>query len=251
MTDVISGSRPWNPKGDSRLLYDFLPVDSSHQAEGLQECLAALRRLFPEGIEITLVDLGCGTGSSYDAFSRQGKKLRWVGLDITGSQEVCARDRRDLAFCAYDGVRIPFASDSVDVLYSHQVFEHVRHPEALLAEVHRALKPGGVFVGSTSHLEPFHSRSYWNYTPYGFCALLQDAGFCSIQVRPGIDSLTLIGRRCFSYVKLARLFQPFFKVESPLNALLELALRFLGQPVQRRNAFKLLFAGQFCFIARK
>jgi hypothetical protein len=87
------------------------------------------------------------------------------------------------------------------------------------------LKADGIFVGSTSHLEPFHSRSYWNYTPYGFCVLLREAGFRSIVVRPGIDSLTLIGRRYLSYVKLADLLEPFFTFESPMNALLEVGLR--------------------------
>jgi SAM-dependent methyltransferase len=246
-----NGSRPWTPTGDSKLLYDFLPADNSRQTEGLREGLAALRSVGSGEVEVTFVDLGCGTGESYDAFSGQGERIRWVGLDITDSQEVDARERRNLSFCAYDGVHIPLASNSAHVLYSHQVFEHVRHPEALLTEVQRVLKPGGVFVGSTSHLEPFHSRSYWNYTPYGFCVLLRDAGFHSIQVRPGIDSLTLIGRRCFSYVKLAKLFEPFFAIESPLNLLLESGLRVMGQTAKRRNAFKLLFAGQFCFLARK
>jgi SAM-dependent methyltransferase len=136
-------------------------------------------------------------------------------------------------------------------VYSRQVFEHVRHPERLIAEVYRVMKPDSVFVGSTSHLEPFHSRSYWNYTPYGFGVMLREAGFRSIEVRPGIDSFTLIGRRYLSYIKLANLLEPFFTVESPMNALLEIGLRILGQPTKRRNSIKLVFAGQFCFLAQK
>jgi len=177
--------------------------------------------------------------------------MRWVGVDIPDSQEVISRPKRKLPFCAYDGVHIPFADQSVDIVYSRQVFEHVRYPEVLIEEVRRVLKPDGVFVGSTSHLEPFHSRSYWNYTPYGFCVLLRDAGFRSIVVRPGIDSLTLIGRRWLHYLRLGKILEPFFDIESPANLLLEAVLHLLGQPTERRNAFKLLFAGQFCFIARK
>lgn len=167
------------------------------------------------------------------------------------SQEVLSRPKKNLPFCAYDGVHIPLADQSVDIIYSRQVFEHVRHPQLVFEDAHRVLKPNGVFVGSTSHLEPFHSRSYWNYTPYGFCILLRDAGFDSILVRPGIDSLTLIGRRLFSYLKLAAVFDPFFTIESPANLFLEALLRLSGQPAERRNALKLLFSGQFCFFARK
>jgi ubiquinone/menaquinone biosynthesis C-methylase UbiE len=198
-----------------------------------------------------VLDLGCGVGGSYEAFSAKNGKVRWVGLDIMDSPEVLSRPARNLPFCAYDGIHIPLCDASVQMAYSRQVFEHVRHPQDLIREVHRVLMQDGVFVGSTSHLEPFHSRSYWNYTPYGFCVLLRDTGFRSIVVRPGIDSLTLIGRRCFSYLKLARLFEPFFILESPLNMVLEAGLRFLGQPTKRRNAFKLCFSGQFCFVAQK
>lgn len=246
-----SGSIGWRPRGDCKLLYEFLPNDTSRQTHSLREAVQVLVGMAQGKRGITVIDLGCGGGSSYDEFFRRIGKIAWVGLDITDSYEVLNRQRRELPFCAYDGVRVPFADGSADIVYSRQVFEHVRHPQPLLSEAYRVLKPGGIFVGSTSHLEPFHSRSFWNYTPYGFCVLLREAGFHSVQVRPGIDSLTLIGRRCFSYVKLARLFEPFFSVESPLNILLEICLRALGQPVERRNAFKLLFAGQFCFFAKR
>jgi SAM-dependent methyltransferase len=246
-----NGSRRWAPKGDSKMLFEFLPEDTSRQSHGLREALLALDRVPETNDPVTLLDVGCGTGDSCDQFSARGRKVRWIGVDILDSQEVTSRPSRSLPFCAYDGIRLPLRDNAVDLGYSRQVFEHVRHPELLLSEVHRVLKPDGVFVGSTSHLEPFHSRSYWNYTPYGFCVLLREAGFRSILVRPGIDSLTLIGRRYLSYIKLTRLFEPFFTMESPTNVLLEAGLRVLGQPVKRRNALKLLFAGQFCFLAQK
>ena len=57
------------------------------------------------------------------------------------------------------------------------------------------LAPAGLFAGSTSQLEPFHSLSMWNYTPVGFCALLSESGLDVVELRPGIDGLTLIARR--------------------------------------------------------
>lgn len=244
-------SGPWYTRGDGRLIYEFLPEDSSRQTSGLHEALSALHALPSDGRRMTLIDLGCGVGSSYDAFSTQNSKIRWVGLDILDSPEANAKPRRALPFCTYDGILIPLSDQSADMVYCRQVFEHVRHPERLLSEIHRVLKPDGLLVGSTSHLEPFHSRSFWNFTPYGFCVLLRDAGFHLLKVRPGIDSLTLIVRRFFAFVGLARLLSPFFRMESPLNLLLEMGLRLLGRSVQTRNAVKLLFAGHFCFYARK
>ena len=214
-------SQQWTPKGDGKLIYEFLPDDTSRQTHALREALRALDRAPANGDRVTLLDLGCGDGRSYDAFSVRNLEVRWVGMDVMDSQEVILRPSRSLPFCAYDGIQLPLRDNSVDMSYSRQVFEHVRHPEELIREVYRVLKADGIFVGSTSHLEPFHSRSYWNYTPYGFCVLLREAGFRSIVVRPGIDSLTLIGRRYLSYVKLADLLEPFFTFESPMNALLE------------------------------
>lgn len=243
-------SKGWIATGDNALLVDYLPTDHSRQSHSLREATRVLEA-FPLAQDVLIVDLGCGTGSSFDVFCRQHANARWIGLDIEHSPEVDTRTRTDVEFLTYDGVHIPLADQSVDIVYSRQVFEHVRHPQALIEDVHRILKQGGVFVGSTSHLEPFHSRSYWNYTPYGFCGLLRDAGFRSIYVRPGIDSFTLISRRWLQYLRLASLLEPFFTVESPANLVLEAALRLLGQPTERRNALKLLFAGQFCFFARK
>jgi len=153
--------------------------------------------------------------------------------------------------CTYDGVHVPFAHNRIDLVYSHQVLEHVWYPRELLAEIYRVLKPGGYLVGSTSHLEPFHSHSVWNFTPHGLSLLLQDAGFRSVLLRPGIDGITLVSRRLLSLVRLSKVLNVFFKVESPLNLLLECLLRAVGAEAQRRNSLKLLFCGHFCFVAQK
>ena len=61
-------------------------------------------------------------------------------------------------------------------MFCKQVLEHVERPHELVADVARVLRPGGAFAGSTSQLEPYHSRSTGNYTPYGLQRLLTHAG---------------------------------------------------------------------------
>jgi ubiquinone/menaquinone biosynthesis C-methylase UbiE len=41
---------------------------------------------------------------------------------------------------------IPLVSESVDVVLSRNSLDHVREPEAVVAEVHRLLRPGGTFI---------------------------------------------------------------------------------------------------------
>jgi hypothetical protein len=61
--------------------------------------------------------------------------------------------------------------------------------------VGRVLRSGGIFAGSTSHLEPCHGYSIANFTPYGLKRLLERSGFEVELLLPGIDGPTLIVRR--------------------------------------------------------
>ena len=191
-----------------------------------------------------VIDLGCGDGRSFDLFRRLLPTARWTGVDIESSPEVSLRTRTDAEFCTYDGLSLPFPDGSVDLVFSCQVLEHVRHPEKVLAEVTRVLRPGGRFVGSTSHLEPYHSFSYWSFTPWGFRVIAQDAGLRLLNVQPGIDSLTLIWRAVLGRPKLLG---RYFRSESPLNWLIRLVARIKGQSTARTNIQKLQFCGQFAF----
>jgi SAM-dependent methyltransferase len=177
-------------------------------------------------------------------------EVQWIGLDIPDSPEVRSRTRGDCEFRIYDGVNIPFDDCSIDVIYSRQVFEHVRHPEALLKEVARVLRRGGVFIGSVSQLEPLHSFSYWNFTYYGFSVIAIDAGLELCELRPGIDGLSLVGRNLLLFglrFNLADVFLPWFTSESPLNGFLERYLAGRGGDHGALNKLKLTYCGHVCF----
>lgn len=156
------------------------------------------------------------------------------------------RTRTDGTFVTYDGTTFPFEDQSFDLIYSHQVFEHVRHPEAVLAEVFRTLKPGGAFIGSTSQLEPYHSYSFWNFTVYGFAVLLKDAGLQLDELRPGIDGPTLIKR---SMTNDREAFDRYFSEESPVNV--EIQRGAFGRSNRVINFRKLRYCGHFVFRAMR
>jgi SAM-dependent methyltransferase len=195
-----------------------------------------------------VLDLGCGAGGSVDVFRVRDPHVEWVGIDVPDSPEARTRTRRDARFESFDGVSMPFDDGAFELVYCKQVLEHVRHPEPLLAEVHRVLAPGGWFAGSTSQLEPYHSLSLWNYTPLGLARLFEQAGLRAVELRPGIDGLTLAawrlagGHRCF---------HRWWGRESPLNRAMNACGRVLRADTQMLNAAKLLFCGQFAFLARR
>jgi SAM-dependent methyltransferase len=138
---------------------------------------------------------------------------------------------------------------SIPLIYSRQVLEHVRQPEQVLAEVARVLVPGGVFIGSTSHLEPYHAYSLWNYTPYGFKVLVEAVGLELVEIRPGLDGRALITRTYEggNYAEQGR----WFVEESPLNVEIDDWGRETGRSAALINNRKLEVCGHFCFRVRK
>lgn len=193
-----------------------------------------------------VMDLGCGRGDSVDLFRGIDPAVRWVGVDVESSPEVDERVRDDAEFVTFDGRTLPFEDGSFHLVYCKQVLEHVRHPDALIGEVARVLKPGGRLAGSTSHLEAFHSRSTFNYTPHGLTLVLEDAGLEVLELRPVIDGLTLVAWRVLG---LPPYFHRWWARESPLNRVIELAGRAARLDARTRNQIKLTLCGQFTFLA--
>lgn len=227
-------------------LSDVIPNDHARQITSEYYIHTELKQLAPGS---RVLDLGCGTGGSAQKITNANPGIEWIGIDIESSPEVDARAPDDeRTFLTFDGVNLPFETGEIDAIYSHQVLEHVRHPEPLLREVTRVLIPGGAFVGSTSNLEPYHSYSLWNFTPYGFRRIVEDAGLTLHELRPCIDGPTLIER---SYKGRPREMSRFFKEPSPLNAEIDA----WGSETKRRinliNNRKLMYCGQFGFLARR
>jgi SAM-dependent methyltransferase len=52
---------------------------------------------------------------------------------------------------------IPYADSTFDVVFSDNVMEHIQDPEIVLKEIHRVLKPGGLFLAKTPNK--------WHYMP--------------------------------------------------------------------------------------
>lgn len=61
--------------------------------------------------------------------------------------------------------RLPFADGSFGLVSANVVIEHVEHPDALLAEIHRILKPGGTFL--------FHTPNLFGYATLLACLIPQ------------------------------------------------------------------------------
>jgi ubiquinone/menaquinone biosynthesis C-methylase UbiE len=231
----------------AELLGDRIPAD--HSRSVLADSYAA-RYLNRPGRPAAprVLDLGCGDGASVDLFRSLEPRVQWTGADIAHSPEVAERTRDDAEFVTFDGEQLPFADASFDLVYCKQVLEQVQRPRPLIAEVARVLRPDGWFAGSTSQLEAFHSRSLWNYTPYGLMVLAEEAGLELTEVRPVIDGFTLVAWRALG---TPRSFYRWWARESPPYRAISLLARPARWDHRTVNTAKLVLSGQFTFLCRR
>jgi trans-aconitate methyltransferase len=90
-----------------------------------------------------VLDLGCGDGQLTQRIAATGAEV--VGIDASAEMAAGARARGVAAEVA-NAEALPHPDESFDAVFSNAALHWVRNQDAMLAEVHRVLKPGGRFV---------------------------------------------------------------------------------------------------------
>ena len=111
----------------------------------------------------TVIDVGGGPGFFARALRAAGARACCVDTSLG---ELAAHGAPGPGAVAGSALRLPVASGSVDVCFSANVLEHVGDWRAMLAEMVRVTRPGGViFVSYTNWLSPWggHETSPWHY----------------------------------------------------------------------------------------
>jgi len=117
--------------------------DSEYREQGVAWNLAQLRPYLKPGC--TFLEVGAGDCAL--ATRVAGEANRVYAVDISPSAQSGSLPE-NVTFVLTDGREIDVPPGSVDLAFSDQLMEHL-HPEdaaAQLANIYRALKPGGVYV---------------------------------------------------------------------------------------------------------
>lgn len=108
-----------------------------------------------------ILDVGCGPGSITLGLARLASKGEVIGGDASNGVLTQARDLaeqskvKNISFQRIDANALPFPDDSFDVTFCHQVLQHVGDPVAVLREMQRVTKPGGIVAAREADYKSF------------------------------------------------------------------------------------------------
>ncbi|MWV41815.1 class I SAM-dependent methyltransferase [Natrialba sp. INN-245] len=123
----------------------------------------ALARMPVEAGDVVL-DLGCGSGYAGRALRETKNAGRIYGLD--GSPEMTRNaagytDYSSVGYVVGDFGSLPFATDSIDHVWSMEAFYYAADPHHTLEEIARVLRPGGtVYCAVDYYEENVHSHEW-------------------------------------------------------------------------------------------
>ena len=159
-----------NPPEGERYTHGYHQVIVGSYTRRTAETCAAflLPRLRPDSV---VLDVGCGPGTITAGLARRASRV--VGLDM--SADMVAEARRHAADCGLDKTsfevgsvyELPWDDGSFDVVYAHQVLQHLSDPVRALREARRVLRPGGLVAvrdsdyGTMVHAPVFPAIERW------------------------------------------------------------------------------------------
>lgn len=138
-----------------------------------------------------VVELGAGPGLSTDVLRQRVERLTAVELDPALAAELAQRlEGTNVEVIQADGSRLPLESDRFSAATCFTMLHHVpsvQLQDAILSELARVLRPGGLLVGTDSIANPdlrrFHDGDvYVPVDPEALTQRLEDAGLVNVEV---------------------------------------------------------------------
>lgn len=153
-----------------------------------------------------LLDVGAGEAPWRDLMSGA---VEYIAVDIDSSPAFGMRLREEMRY--YDGIRLPFADNSFDVILCTEVLEHVKDPAAFLVDMNRVLRQDGSLILTVPWSARVHHvpHDYSRFSRFGLEANLGAANFCEIEISERGNDIAAIANKLL--VLTVRLLRPTHK----------------------------------------
>lgn len=102
-----------------------------------------------------VLDIGCGAGLLTNALAKEGYNVTGIDLSESSLEMAQAFDStKSVEYLYANAYSLPFQDNAYDAVCAMDVLEHVQHPEKLLQEASRVLRPGGQLFFHTFNRNP-------------------------------------------------------------------------------------------------
>jgi ubiquinone/menaquinone biosynthesis C-methylase UbiE len=146
---IATGFRAIDHEDDARRFVAYLDEQGSWDfwRERKRASIEAMK-LAPGGAGL---DVGCGVGDEVRAIAEAvGPRGRAAGVDFSAAliAEAVARsgDAAGVEFHSCDAHALPFGEGSFDAVRTERTLQHVAEPAAVVAEMARVTRPGGIVL---------------------------------------------------------------------------------------------------------
>jgi len=117
---------------------------------------AILKMLPKERKNLMILDVGCGN-MFLSSLIKKKMNSHVIGIDIS-SKSIKTAKGKEIEAIICDACKLPFRSETFDVVIASEILEHLLFPEVAVEESHRVLKKKGIFIVSVPNLSSLQSR---------------------------------------------------------------------------------------------
>jgi len=185
--------KPMTTQPDAYLANDYSTKRADYFTSARRDFVAVLAA----DKNARILELGCGNGATGALALQDGKCGTYVGIEMF---EPMAREAEKVLSAVHIGdvqsMKLPYEPASFDVLICSEVLEHLMDPDAVLADLAKLVKPGGMVLASSPNISHWRiiaglvggrfEYTDWGvmdrthlrwFTPRSFRELFEGAGF--------------------------------------------------------------------------
>ena len=136
--------------------------DYAHCGKNPRKNYGILVNLVPKKNNISILDVGCGTGEVLNLLYKKNNKYNLFGIDISDKMiDVAKKKNNKINFSVGDSENILFEDEMFDIVITSESFHHYPNPIKALNEFKRVLKKNGKIILCDMY-RPFPVRNIMN-----------------------------------------------------------------------------------------